>query len=91
MRAEDLERELARQTANKQPHQQHQHPGMNNQMPNHHQYLPRQGSFSGGMPNNHSQMNRPFQRPFGSPGLCHSNCYYFFSFSNLILFTHMIQ
>lgn len=68
VRAEDLERELARQTANKQPQQQHHHPGMNNQMPNHHQYLPRQGSFSGGMPNNHSQMNRQFQRPFGSPG-----------------------
>ncbi|XP_071528600.1 uncharacterized protein [Panulirus ornatus] len=69
LRAEDLERELARQTANKPHHQQQQQLGMSSHMQQQTQYnLQRQGSFNGGMPNSHNQFNRRFQRPFPNQG-----------------------
>nr|XP_045587866.1 protein PAT1 homolog 1-like isoform X2 [Procambarus clarkii] len=66
LRAEDLERELARQTASKSQQQQQ---GLSSFLQQSAPFnLQRQGSFTGGMPNNPSQFNRRFQRPFPNQG-----------------------
>lgn len=69
LRAEELERELARQSANRQQQQQQHAQNVMGPMHQSQQYnLQRQGSFTGGVPGNHNQFNRQFQRPFPNQG-----------------------
>nr|XP_053631658.1 protein PAT1 homolog 1-like [Cherax quadricarinatus] len=67
LRAEDLERELARQSISKCQQQQQQ--GLSSLLQQSAPYnLQRQGSFTGGMSSSPSQFSRRFQRPFPNQG-----------------------
>lgn len=65
LRAEDFEREMARQSVNRPQHQQ----GMAGPMHHPHQFnLQRQGTFPVGVTNSHNHINRPFSRAFPNQG-----------------------
>ncbi|KAK7065222.1 hypothetical protein SK128_006936 [Halocaridina rubra] len=65
LRAEELERELARLGAVRPQHHQSM---MGSTVHPHHYNFQRQGSFTGSVPNNHAPFNRQFQRAFPNQG-----------------------